>query len=266
MSSTANVNAAIQVDETQAQRIALQIWQNEGAGRVDYLTVWNEGEDFPSFGIGHFIWYPTAVDGPFVESFPDLRDYLQQRLELPEWLRREEDSPWRSREQFYQQFDSAEMNGLRQLLQQSVSHQVGFIIQRMEQALPKMLEIVPEKAQRAHISTQFYRVADQANGPYALIDYINFKGEGVALSERYQGEGWGMLQVLQRMDPKASDVMAEFVHSADTVLTQRVANASRDESRWLVGWRKRLQTYLGPVNTNFKTALPPQTGQARHEE
>lgn len=243
----AQVGAAIQIDDAQAQRIALQIWQNEGAGRVDYLTVWNEGEDFPSFGIGHFIWYPAGADGPFVESFPGLRDYLQQRMALPEWLRHAQASPWSSRDEFYRQFDSLQMRELRQLLEQSVSHQVGFIIQRMESALPKMLAAVPEKAQRVHITRQFYRVAAQANGPYALIDYINFKGEGVALSERYQGQGWGLLQVLQGMRPEVGEVMAEFVRSADEVLSQRVANAARDESRWLAGWRKRLQTYIAPL-------------------
>ena len=60
--------------DAQASKIGEQIWQNEGLGRVDYLAVWNQGEAFPSFGIGHFIWYPAGVDGPFLESFPALRE------------------------------------------------------------------------------------------------------------------------------------------------------------------------------------------------
>ena len=29
------------------------------------------------------------------------------------------------------------------------------------------------------------------------MDYVNFKGEGVSSSERYRGQGWGLLQVLE---------------------------------------------------------------------
>ena len=29
-----------------------------------------------------------------------------------------------------------------------------------------------------------------------MIDYVNFKGDGLKPTERYKGEGWGLLQVL----------------------------------------------------------------------
>ena len=217
----------INLTDAQASKIGEQIWQNEGLGRVDYLAVWNQGEAFPSFGIGHFIWYPAGVDGPFLESFPALRDYLGARMALPRWLIEAEHSPWQSRQQFYQQFDSAQMRELRQLLEQSVSLQVAVIIQRMEAALPKMLASLAEPAQRLQVEQQFYRVAAEPSGPYALIDYINFKGEGVAVSERYQDEGWGLLQVLMEMNPQANNVMAEFIRSADAMLTRRRSEERR---------------------------------------
>lgn len=236
-------SAKIVLTDEQTADIGQKIWQNEGLGRVDYLTVWNEGEDFPSFGIGHFIWYPQGVNGPFVASFPVLRDYLAMHMKLPGWLAEAKYSPWQSREDFYQQFDSLKMRELRLLLEQSVSLQVEVIVQRMEAALPKMLRAAVGSDLRVYLEQQFYKVAAEPSGPYALVDYINFKGEGVALRERYQGEGWGLLQVLMNMDPQANDVMAEYIRSADAVLTQRVSNAPRDESRWLLGWRKRLQSY-----------------------
>ncbi len=90
---------------------------------------------------------------------------------------------------------------------------------------------------------QFYRIANSPNGLYALIDYVNFKGEGTSPKERYNNLGWGLLQVLETM-PGTGDAMSEFVQAADFVLTRRVQNASRDESRWLPGWRNRLKTYL----------------------
>ncbi len=41
-----------------------------------------------------------------------------------------------------------------------------------------------------HIKKQFYRVAQSPIGLYVLIDYINFKGEGTNIRERYNGQGW----------------------------------------------------------------------------
>ena len=47
----------------------------------------SEREAFPSLGIGHFIWYPSGVQEPFVESFPSLVQYLIQRqAPVPDWL------------------------------------------------------------------------------------------------------------------------------------------------------------------------------------
>src|SRR5690606_37756795 len=85
-------------------------------------------------------------------------------------------------------------------------------------------------------------------GLYALIDYVHFKGEGTNPAERYQGEGWGLLQVLQNMPAHSAAPLDAFAASARTVLSQRVANApaERREDRWLQGWHNRVSTYLPP--------------------
>ena len=49
--------------------------------RTNEVLWWNPGEEFPSLGIGHFIWYPAGVDGPFIESFPRLLAFLSARQE-----------------------------------------------------------------------------------------------------------------------------------------------------------------------------------------
>lgn len=233
----------IQLTTKQAQSIGQKIWFNEGASKIENLTVWNKGEAFPSFGIGHFIWYPQGVAESFTESFPQLKTHLQQTTTLPDWLNKTSHAPWPNREMFYADINRKKMNSLRQLLHNSIPQQVEFIVLRMEAALPKILAAVASPAQREQIRSQFYRVVQQPNGIYALIDYVNFKGEGVSLKERYKGQGWGLLQVLQNMDNNAA-VMPEFVRAADFVLSRRAQNAPRDENRWLPGWRKRLQTYL----------------------
>ena len=61
-----------------------------------------------------------------------------------------------------------------------------------------MLEQAPA-AQRGQITQRFNDLGTSAAGAYALVDYVNFKGEGVLPTERYRGQGWGLLQVLQTM-------------------------------------------------------------------
>ena len=233
----------IQLSKNEAQSIGERIWQNEGAGKVENLIVWNEAEDFPSLGIGHFIWYPAGVEGPFVESFPALLRHLRKETVIPNWLSGVEDAPWSSRAEFYRDINSWRMHELRDLMKHTMPQQVAFIVQRLEAALPKMLATLKSEQQRSDVEQQFYRVAQSSNGIYALIDYVNFKGEGVSPSERYRGEGWGLLQVLQMMKINDGNVMRAFSRAADAVLTRRVSNAPRDESRWLAGWRKRTASY-----------------------
>jgi len=83
------VLAVPELSEADAQRIGKLIWQNECAGTVIGLTMWNEGEEFPSMGIGHFIWYPTGTTGPYQESFPDMIKFLKAngvKKQIPAWL------------------------------------------------------------------------------------------------------------------------------------------------------------------------------------
>src|SRR5688572_7441084 len=88
--------AAFGLSDSELDRIGRRVWQNECGGRRDGLTSWNVGEDFASLGIGHFIWYPKGMDGPFEESFPKLvRFYEQHGVKVPTWLRG--DCPWTSR-------------------------------------------------------------------------------------------------------------------------------------------------------------------------
>src|SRR6266487_2927325 len=107
---------------------------------------------------------------------------------------------------------------------------------------------VPRRHDRANVQQQFERLATTPQGCYALVDYVNFKGEGVLRTERYQGQGWGLLQVLESMHG-TSDTTAvdEFSGAAKAILTRRVHNApaQRHESRWLTGWIQRVNSYSG---------------------
>ena len=139
------------------------------------------------------------------------------------------------------------MNQLRQFLAGTIDLQAEFLMARLEGALPKMLgEAAP--ADRPNVREQFERLTRTPQGCYALIDYVNFKGEGVLHTERYQGQGWGLLQVLEAMHGTSdADAANEFARAAKATLIQRVHNApaERHESKWLAGWIRRVNSYSG---------------------
>src|SRR5437762_4169903 len=242
---------AITLSRSDALKIGKRIWQNECNGTIAGLTSWNEGENSASLGIGHFIWYPKGQRGPFEESFPKLISFISsQGAKLPKLLLggAEQPCPWTSRAEFLRAQHTVEMNQLRQFLADTVDLQTEFLIARLQSALPKMLnEAAP--SDRANVQQQFERLARTPQGCYALVDYVNFKGEGVLHTERYQGQGWGLLQVLEGMHGAAGDAapVDEFARSAKAVLNRRVQNApaERHESRWLSGWLRRVNSYTG---------------------
>lgn len=236
----------LHLSQKEAAEVGHKIWKNECGGRIEGLTSWNAGEEFPSLGIGHFIWYPEGVKGPFDESFPKVLSFLKQnKAKLPAWLNPEMACPWKSRQEFLDQQSSPRMIELRNLLSSTVALQTDFIVERLENALPKMLEKAPD-ADKAKVKKEFERmIASGSPGIFALIDYVNFKGEGVVETERYKGEGWGMLQVLQNMSETKPAVEA-YAQSAKELLAKRVHNSppERHEERWLPGWNKRVNAYV----------------------
>jgi len=237
-------------EEAQLQQSAALIFHNECASKNTCLTTWNKGEEFASLGIGHFIWYPAATTKVFKESFPALLVFMQQHgASLPGWLASnpKQANPWKNRAEFLAANDAEQMQSLRRFLLHSKVLQARFMQQRLRSTLPSLLAAVDQQA-RPHIRRQFEYVAASPMGFYVLMDYVNFKGEGTSLKERYHGKGWGMLQVLEQMRVQQSGLNAiqAFAKAADTMLTQRVAlsPAARNEARWLPGWRKRLSTYV----------------------
>jgi len=240
---------AINLTPAETRRIGNRIWQNECGGTVAGLTSWNTGENFASLGIGHFIWYPKGVRGPFDESFPKFVEFASNRgTKLPSVASAKDGCPWRTRGEFDAAAQSASMKELREFLARTIDLQAEFLVRRLDQALPKMLA-ESGSSNQTRVRQQFDRVAGTAMGCYALVDYVNFKGEGVLATERYAGQGWGLLQVLEGMTGQNDGPAAvkSFAESAKTVLKNRVRNSppARNEARWLPGWLKRIDTYVG---------------------
>jgi hypothetical protein len=235
------------VSSAEAVALGARIRQNETGGRAEHLLWWNEGEQFASLGIGHFIWYPEGRPGPFRETFPALVSWLRgQGASLPPWLDREPvpACPWPDRAAFEAaRSGDPRFASLRRLLESTVPLQARFLVRRLEAARPRLLEAAPPH-RRQELAGRLEALLATPAGRYALVDYVNFKGEGLDRSERYLGEGWGLLQVLLRMDDRLPPVEA-FAASAARVLRQRVANApaARGEARWLPGWLARVGGY-----------------------
>ena len=170
------VQAAPDAGEVKA-KIARKIWQNECAGTVKGLVSWNRGEAFPSLGIGHFIWFPAGITERFEESFPSFVQFCRKRgARVPEWFSGA--APWRTRAEF----EAADVRGglperMRQWLSSpaALQMQADFIIARSVAALGR---IKSQSRRPAEMAARYNAVATAPNGMYALIDYVNFKGEG----------------------------------------------------------------------------------------
>ena len=235
--------------------IGSRIYQNEALGKAEYLIHWNEGEDFPSLGIGHFIWFPEAVDAPFDEQFPALVSYLHEELpgnlQMPGWLQDLDPfvAPWISKEQFDDARSSSQMISLRTWLEATQLYQARFIVSAFEQRW-RDLDLPAEQKQA--LSGLLQLLFETPEGLFAVIDYYNFKGLGNNPRESYQGQGWGLVQVLDALaglrivEDECADIVAQFRDAAAVRLRLRVdlSPPERNEARWLSGWLKRLDGYL----------------------
>ncbi len=241
-----------------AKKIGQKIWLNETGGKIDAITSWSANEEFASLGIGHFIWFPVGKWLPFEESFPALLEFMRKKnVRLPAWLDQTQipANPWTSRAEFRRNSNSPQMKELRQFLLDTVEEQTQFMVARAQGAMDKILKTTPDGTEREHIVIQFTRVIRASENFYPLIDYINFKGEGTnpneaaMNSETGRRQGWGLKQVLLKMNGETSDpkaVRAEFADAAQFVLQQRVRNLPSNRV-FEVGWLRRIATYHRPI-------------------
>lgn len=232
-SSTSTINT---------RELGERIWKNECAGTVPGLVSWNEGEAFPSMGIGHFIWYPAGVKEAFDESFPAFVRYARYKgVQVPAFFNGP--APWPDKAAFLSD-QSGRADAMRRWLAANVDIQTRFIILRSRLALRRMIQ---QSRNPQAVLARYNALSTTTQGMYCLVDYVNFKGEGTKTSERYNGHGWGLLQVLEEMQgqPTGRAATAEFAQAAAAVLTRRVNNApaARGEKRWLPGWLNRCRTY-----------------------
>lgn len=240
--------AALQRDvpDDQIKKIGMRVWDNECHQRTDQLVFWNTGEHWPSVGIGHFIWPPESYNGIFREGrFHHVLSFLKEYgIELPPWLVNLRYSPWHSSEEFHAQKDSNQMKQLLSLLIATTPLQAKYMIERLWIAIPRLVHNLSSK-ERHHIIRQTKRILNTPDGLFALVDYLNFKHEGISPLEEYNGVRWGLKQVLLGMNDQHGP-MEDMVISAKHCLCSRVAASpqKKREILWIPGWFARLERYL----------------------
>lgn len=238
--------ASFYFSEDQLSEIGYKIWRNECNNSLEKLTSWNLHEQWPSLGIGHFIWYPPSVKAPFTQTFPQFIEFLSRKnIKTPSWLTGP--CPWKDRQDFTRNVASPKMKELRDLLQSTIKEQTAFIAHQFLNNKDQLVHAA-QQSKKIAVSHNFAQLASFDKGLYALIDYANFKGFGLNPQEKYDGKGWGLLQVLEEMPscPNQKECLNSFVQTAQKLLTRRIDHAptGKPEKQWLLGWMNRIHTYL----------------------
>lgn len=241
-----------QLSQHELTLIADKIYRNESGGNYNNLVHWNDGEDFASMGVGHFTWYPAGRQARFGNTFPDLLGYLQTNgTQLPAWVQqaRYQGAPWKSKGELMYAKQTGQVQELQNLLYQTRMLQAAYIVERARRAMPQLVSAAPATS-RARVAQNLNAIANTPGGWYVLVDYVNFKGEGLDPYGGYNGQNWGLMQVLENMQPSqpGQQALHEFANAATRILERRVRNSppARNEARWLAGWSNRVETYRNP--------------------
>ena len=236
-----------QLSKDDTHKIGQQIWFNEMGKRRELLVSWSEHESFPSLGIGHQIWLPKDSTHRYTQGFPKLCTYLHKcGVTLPPWLRRAQymPAPWKSREEFLK--DPTKRQELYKLLSSTIDVQTNFMIEQLDRRWPTILKSAPAQ-KRAALARSFNLLRSSLLGTYSLVDYLNFKGDGINKFEESNHQRWGLLQVLLAMpdDVLEAHVNAAFSLAAAQVLLRRIRNSVPEYTliKFMAGWLKRVHTY-----------------------
>ena len=132
--------AGLKISKAELNAVADRIFKNEAGGKKENIVYWNTGEDFPSLGIGHFIWYRAGQRGKFAESFPQLVAYYRAHdIKLPKIIEENEYSPWANSDELFRlkRIMDNDITELTNFLYNTKDIQVAFIFERLENSLER---------------------------------------------------------------------------------------------------------------------------------
>ncbi len=254
LSSLLSFSAELKLTDKQANQIAHKIWLNEGSGKRSKLVWWNKGEEFASVGIGHFIWFTADKPMWFWEAFPPMLRFITAHgAKPPPWLTPQTHCIWNhySAWKDAKRHATPKMRELTAFMERTKGLQARFMLHRLNTAFPKILQYATAHHQGTIVARNYRRLLYRKNGTvdpqgaYILIDYINFKGDGINKGERYQGKGWGLYQVLNRMNPADPNPYHAFAVAGKWVLERltHISPPARRLYRFKRGWFNRMDSY-----------------------
>ena len=231
----------------ETEKVGQWIFYNEAFGKKELLVYWNKKEQFPSFGIGHCIWYLEGQQHLHEEQFPLLCNYLQKHgISLPTWLIKalKKGAPWHTRQAFLD--DTKRQQDLLNLLESTIDLQTQFMIERLQKKLPVIIKAAPtryRKKMQAHITL----LQSTLMGTYTLIDYLNFKGSGLSKLADGSPQHWGLLYILMSLPSHVNKdtILKAFTLFAGKALFRRIEDSAPgyDQVKFFSGWMKRVSTY-----------------------
>lgn len=192
------------------QALTRMVFQNETNCKKENLISWNEKEDFPSLGVGHAIWFPENVQPGFQETFPSLVDFFRKKhlknpsIPWPSILNNNPlgPAPWATREDFM----SADKTELQNFLAhpEVMAWQTEFMIGRARKSIDDILQKISQEQGRKkakQVRQILKKLLNTDEGLIAIVDYVNFKGEGLNPKEVTPDEShpWGLKTVLEKM-------------------------------------------------------------------
>ena len=197
-----------------------------------------------NLGIGQFIWYSNQSSKKYNETFPEFISFLKKKTssnKIPhEFLTR-----FKNKKEFikWKNQHKTRVNQLEDWLtsKKMMQYQTLFIIDKFKNSMQKILVDVDSNRYK---NFQAMMRVKAGHGLFIMIDYMNFKGTGLSKRERYNNQGWGIVQVLDLMNTKSPDTVLEFKNKAESLLKTRIKNHPSDK-KYFKSWKNHLNTYKG---------------------
>jgi hypothetical protein len=235
--SSSNFNFQEIITESHIQKIKNNLILRE-LGR-NGLIDWNPTEDFASLGIMHATWggEKTIKHGNTFSKFVIFSK--SKGISIPMFLNNSLENPWKSRSDFFASKYSFDirMQELQIFLNNTVDLQVEFLIDRVLSCLTLFLNQLDSYSYEKIALKQLISSSD---GLLAVIDYINFKGEGDFNDE----SKWGLFNVLSHMKNFADKApLDSFINSAKLILKLRHPKYNL----YANGWNSRLESYANSM-------------------
>lgn len=208
-----------------------QIKQNESGDTNgnEWYAWWNSTEHFPSMGFAHFIWWTNTGHG---NSFYDMMSYITQSKWItvpPELKFLQNTNPPSNWKDLSSMQGDPKYSTITDFLSRNDVKKAGYDFIRDSRLYSLSQKLTGDTLNK------FNQLAKWPKGAYILIDYVNFKWEGLTGSNQ-----WGLKQVLENMSNPTDPVDAakKFRDSAQKLLAAR-----RDSGKYIAGWTNRLNTY-----------------------